>query len=231
MIKAFGAQVAMIPPSISNDIVKMYRPEFEQCLPRLEAIMNAGGPLATETGDYLAKKIHLVQVIGSTEAGSIAQLETDPEDWESFYFHPWAGGIVMEPKGDDLFEMVIKKIPGQENMQAVFHVFPNLEIFRTNDIFRKHPTKPYYTFVGRADDVLVLANGEKFNPVGMENTITSHTFVSGAVVVGMRRSQVALLVEKADHAPSSDEEFIDAIWPTILKANKEAPGHGQLSRR
>lgn len=92
----------------------------------------------------------------------------------------------------------------------------------------KHPTKPYHKFIGRIDDVLVLANGEKYNPVGSESIINGHPLVRGALIVGMRKTQVALLVEKSENAPASDQEFIDAIWPAIEKANKSAPGHGQL---
>lgn len=231
VIKYGRVQFASLPPSISNDIVKMYSAEFEECLPTLEKILTGGGPLATEAGQYLWNKVQILQLIGSTECGAIPTLRTDREDWEYFYFHPAAGGLVMEPREDGLSELVIKRMPGQEETQAVFQVFPDLQEWRTKDLYRKHPTKPYHVFVGRLDDVIVLANGEKFNPVGMENTINGHPMVKGSVVVGMRRNQVALVVEKADNAPSSDEEFLDAIWPAIQNANKDAPGHGQLFRK
>lgn len=231
VIKAARARCASLPPAISDGIVKHYRPDFEECLGTLDEIMNGGGPLPVETGEYLTKRLRIWQLIGTTESGSVPLLRTEPEYWDWFYIRPDFGGIVMEPRDDGLFELVITRMPGREHLQGIFLTFPDAKEWRSKDLFKKHPVKPYYLFMGRVDDVIVLANGEKFNPVGMEITINSNPNVSGAVVVGMRRDQVALVVEQAKGAPSSKAEFIDSIWPTIQVANKEAPGHGQLSKK
>lgn len=231
LIKATKSRIANLPPSISNDLFKLYRSEFEECFSHLKVVMNAGGPLSLETGEWLSKRVEVLQVIGSTESGAFPQLKTGPSSWEWFHFRPDLGGIVMEPRDDDLFEMIVNREPGQEKIQGAFLNLPDLQVWRTKDLFRKHPTEPYYIFVGRLDDVIVLANGEKFNPVGFENTVNSNPYVRDAIVVGLRRNQTALLVEKTDNAPSSDEEFVEAIWPTIQIANKEAPGYGQLSKK
>jgi long-subunit acyl-CoA synthetase (AMP-forming) len=52
--------------------------------------------------------------------------------------------------------------------------------------------------VGRADDVIVLANGEKVVPLPTEGALLSHNAVKGAILFGRERNQVGALVEPSD---------------------------------
>jgi long-subunit acyl-CoA synthetase (AMP-forming) len=76
--------------------------------------------------------------------------------------------------------------------------------------------------VGRVDDVLVLANGEKVVPGSTEGTIVSHEAVRGAVMFGRGRNQVGVLVETDTvHAFDPANEvalaaFRNLIWYTTL---------------
>jgi hypothetical protein len=136
----------------------------------------------------------------------------------------------MEPIGDDanVCEMVIYRDPKISQHQATFVAQPDISVWRTRDLFRKHPTKNIWLFTGRLDDVIVLSNGEKFNPVTMENMISGHSKVSGVLVVGLRRTQCALLLEARNS--EDGDSLIDEVWPTIQRANKVSPGHAQIAR-
>jgi aryl carrier-like protein len=106
-----------------------------------------------------------------------------------------------------------------------------------NDLYTKHPTKEnLWLYAGRADDIIVLSNGEKLNPTAMESILVSHPDVRGALVVGQARFAPAAILEFKDvlarKLVTAEERarIIDEIWPYIMEANKSAPGHAQIAR-
>jgi thioester reductase-like protein len=170
-----------------------------------------------------------VTVIGTTEALLLCTLlPSEPQEWG--YFH-WSSiaGVVMEPMEDGLYELVLK--PKDTQYQAIFHTFPGIEEYRTKDLFRQHASKPYlWKYSGRRDDIIVLSNGEKFNPVLTEKLVESHPLVKGALVVGQGKFQAGLLIEPewsrtSVHDPSA---IVDQIWPLVEQANREAPAHARI---
>jgi acyl-coenzyme A synthetase/AMP-(fatty) acid ligase len=51
------------------------------------------------------------------------------------------------------------------------------------DLYSPHPTKSgLWLYEGRADDIVVLANCEKFNPVEAEQMISSHPDIKAAII-------------------------------------------------
>lgn len=72
--------------------------------------------------------------------------------------------------------------------------------------------------VGRKDDVIVLASGEKTVPAPMESIITSSPMIQGAVMFGRQRSQVGILVEPRPECrldtrnDQAVQEFRDKVW-------------------
>ena len=70
--------------------------------------------------------------------------------------------------------------------------------YATRDVWVPHPTQTgLWRIVGRADDVLILANGEKVVPGPIEGVVSSSVHVLGAVLFGRERNQVGVLVEPA----------------------------------
>ncbi|EXJ70135.1 uncharacterized protein A1O5_07208 [Cladophialophora psammophila CBS 110553] len=123
-------------------------------------------------------------------------------------------------------------VPG---IQPVFELFPQLTEWPTRDIYTQYPHKPYlWRTCGRADDVIVLSNGEKLNPVDIESQIAkAHPAITGALVVGQGRFQPALIVEVGGIDVDKEKEkgdLLQAIWSTINAANKTSPKHGQLTK-
>lgn len=88
--------------------------------------------------------------------------------------------------------------------------------------------------VGRVDDVLILANGEKVVPGPTEGALLVHPFVHSAVMFGRERTQVGILVEPAEsHVFDPADEsalaaFRNAIWTTVEEANSTLPAFGRL---
>ncbi|TVY13347.1 Non-canonical non-ribosomal peptide synthetase FUB8 [Lachnellula arida] len=221
--------VLCAPPSLLGDLVKEYPNEFLAQAKKLDLIMYGGGPLSPEIGNFLTKHVRLGQLIGSTEANMFMNVHPDREDWQWFQWHPTHSGIELEKvENSELYEMVIRRQPGMERTQGIFKTMPHLQEWRTKDIYQKHPTKDLWLYRGRNDDVIVLSNGEKFNPVTMEGIVNGHPKVTGALVVGARRSQCALLIE--GNGVENTQEFLDSVWPTVEEANKVSPGHAQIAR-
>lgn len=200
-------------------------------LAKLELIVFGGGPLANETGDKLCKLTQLQSIIGSTEACILQGLVLqDPHDWRYFEWIP-GNGFVMEPADEELSELVIKR-GGNRASKAVFHTFPELQEWRTKDLFAPHPEKPgLWTYRGRRDDVIVFSNGEKYNPVGFEKALEGLALVRGALVVGQARFQTALIVEPAwESLPDNVDQIslVNELWPAIEQINKTSSSQGRI---
>lgn len=226
-IEAVKPTSGIFPPSILEDVSATDK--GINALGRLETVFFGGAPLASASGDKICHVTNLVTVIGSTEALLMCTLlPASPDEWG--YFH-WssAAGAVMEPAENDLCELVLKR--NDIKHQTIFHTFPEIQEWRTKDLFRQHPSKPYlWKYSGRRDDVIVLSNGEKFNPILTEKLIESHPWVKGALVTGQGKFQAGLLIEpewnQAD--TTNPSTLIDHIWPMIEQANREAPAHARI---
>jgi nucleoside-diphosphate-sugar epimerase/acyl-CoA synthetase (AMP-forming)/AMP-acid ligase II len=221
---------ALYPPSVLEDM--SHSEEALECLKGLDFVSFGGAPLAAETGDRLRRYTKLISAIGTSEIGWIPTLV--PEDEANWGYFEWlpAYGISMQDTGDNLYEMVIPRRPDSREYHGIFHTFPDRDIYRTSDLYTRHPTNPnLWKYYGRQDDVIVLSNGEKFNPVTMELIIETHPLVSRAVVVGQSKFQAGLLIEPHPELPEMDSNaFIEEIWPAVQAANQTIAAHGRVMK-
>lgn len=220
---------AMITPSVIESIGSSQA--GLDLLRRFKTIFFAGAPLSPEIGDKLCQDIHLQTIIGSSETGLIPNMvPIDKKDWAWFDWNPY-NNVHMQYATDGAYEMVLHRSETRD-FSGIFHTYPGIEEYRTKDLFVPHPTKAgLWRYRGRLDDVIVLSNGEKFNPIEIEQIIEGHPLVHRALVVGQGRFQSALLIEPNwQKMPEGHVEglLIDKIWPTVEKANGIAPGHGRL---
>lgn len=118
-------------------------------------------------------------------------------------------------------------------LQGIFKTFRNIDVFPTGDLYEKHPTKPHrWRLVGRQDDLVVLANGEKVQPRAIEEIISAYKNVKDVIVVGQGRFQLAAILELREY-PGNEQnlsELLEDIWPLVEKANAASPAHGRLLR-
>jgi acyl-coenzyme A synthetase/AMP-(fatty) acid ligase len=186
--------------------------------------------LAQSTGDFIIDntKATLTPVYGSTETCILNYLIPPRQHWSAFYFHP-THGPDLEPEDpsstSSLYEVVINKRKtvtlDHAIGQCIFQCFPQIEQWRTKDLFRKHETESgLWIFQGRKDDVIILSTGDKVNPVPKESLIQNHPMVTGALVFGNSRTKCGLLVEVKDHA--HQKELLEAIWGLVVKENEDS---------
>lgn len=198
---------------------------------KLSAVNYGGAPMAQATGKKLSSILRLQTIIGSSETSyTPGLLCVDPADW---CYHEWnpAFELRMEDMGEGLWELVLPR-PKLRKFHGIFHTHPHLEEYRTGDLFRPHPSKPgLWRYDGRRDDIIVLKNGEKFNPIDAEKLIESHPFVKHAAIFGQDRFQAALLIEPNwEELPSSwtSDDLKRTLWPLVEQANSLLPAHGKV---
>jgi hypothetical protein len=137
--------------------------------------------------------------------------------------------IWMKPFSNDTCELIV--LDGLKSKNASNSDDPP-NSFHTRDLFTPHPViADAWKFVGRLDDRITLANGEKVLPIPIEGRIRQNSRVKEAVVFGIGRDVPGLLIFRSDSVTHlSNEDFLSAIWPTVADANSHAEAFSQISR-
>ncbi|PLB54119.1 NRPS-like enzyme [Aspergillus steynii IBT 23096] len=230
-IRATRPAGALLPPSLLDDMSQSQ--EALECLGTLDSVYFAGAPLSRETGDKISKHTQLISVIGSTEMGLILSLVPEKqEDWDHFEWCP-EYGVDMQHVGEGLYELVIPRRENSRSIHGIFHTFPDKQEYRTNDLFVQHPSNPnLWKYHGRRDDVIVLSNGEKLNPVTLEMIVGSHPRIGRALLIGQSRFETSLIIEPKweEEGQIDKKEFIDDVWPTVQQANETVPNYGRIAK-
>ncbi|KZT27278.1 acetyl-CoA synthetase-like protein, partial [Neolentinus lepideus HHB14362 ss-1] len=211
--------------------------EAVKFLSTMEVVISGGGPLAVDIGDRLvAKGVHLRSGYAGTEFGAPSyfippQGLIDPKDWNYVHFDPRVS-IRMAPRDEGKYEL---QILNSESHPVLIHNISDVCGYATSDLFEKHPVKEgLWKIIGRVDDVITLASGEKTVPAPMESKILSSPLVVGAIMFGRGRNQVGVLIEpRQEHLMNTDDpaslaDFRNQIWSIVEEANKDAPGFSRI---
>ncbi|KAJ5900060.1 NRPS-like enzyme [Penicillium taxi] len=239
VLKATHVDNALLPPSLITELA--YSSDLlDYASKHLDFIAYGGGDLPQTIGDIVATKVKLVNRLGATEIGMLSSIQSlsnnDPlKDWRYINFHPELG-VDMRRVTEEEYELVMVRSPERERHQLPFNIFPELKEYSTHDLWVRHPDKnkaDLWRWSARTDDVIVFLNGEKTNPISMEQHIViANQEVNMALVAGTRRSQASLLVCYSDGKLSSSERAvaIEKIWPSIEEANMVCPAHARIAK-
>lgn len=232
---------AMVAPTIAENMLK-YEPGLEE-LAKLKQVMFGGGPMNPTAGAKLAKVLpHLAAFIGSTESGLyLVESYTGSEHWNAFKFLDM--GQRMEEVEPGLYELVFPRSDFIMKILLIFHSYPQLNEYRTKDLFAKVEGHPgWWTYRGRADNWIAMSNGLKFDPKNVEDAISAHPDVSSVMLAGERRFRLCLLIEleencypeqgfgSAEEEEAWREQMLEKLWPTIDAANHTAPKFGRVPK-
>jgi acyl-CoA synthetase (AMP-forming)/AMP-acid ligase II len=196
-----------------------------QAMKELREIIYGGASCPQDLGDMLVRQgVKLSNYYGSTEAGFL--LRYGGEGWNWLQVIPSAEPYIKwEPEGDDLFQLVVLK--GWPSL-----VMSNRDdgSYATKDLFQRHPTNPNaYRYMDRLDATIVLSNGEKANPILLENNVKRSRFVTEAVVFGAGKPTLGIIVIASEHAQGmSRDEFISSIAPDIERGNSKVPAYAKV---
>ncbi|KAJ7622622.1 putative aminoadipate reductase [Mycena polygramma] len=224
--------------AVPATILEWQSPHHVAYLKTLKLVVYCGGPLASRVGDFLfSEGVNITPIYGATEFGlptivKRRQAEEDAGEWEWLRFSSRVN-VHWVPEGDGTFECQFLTVP--ETHQVSVENLADVKGYSTKDLFERHPTKPdLYRIVGRLDDVLIMANGEKTVPGPMEDIMMASPLIAGAVMFGRERNQVGVLIEPNPHhkVDTSDDhqvaEFRNLIWPAIEEANEDAPAFARI---
>jgi thioester reductase-like protein len=210
-------------------------PDTVESLATLEHVAYAGGPLHQDVGTFLASKLgHLCSLFGATENGLLHMITSKNDKWDCI--RVFSGiGYRFDEVSEGSFELVIVKDDNTNKYHGIFEHFPDIREYRTKDLFEAVLGSPgWFRYRGRSDDLIVLSNGEKVDPIPMEIMIRSHALVKAALIVGEFRFAPSLLVElKEGYQPNTEaerQEMLQIIWPTVEEANRIAPTFSQISK-
>ncbi|KAH7886930.1 putative nonribosomal peptide synthetase [Phlebopus sp. FC_14] len=228
-----GSKILTVVPAFLEQWVTS--PEAVQQLKKLDYVIFGGGPLPVKVGDALcAAGVTLGCGYGATEFGIVTSFPDKKAiadgDWGWFGFPP-DFPLRWVPQGDGTYEC---QVLSSDTNQVAVENLPDVKGYATSDLFIKHPTKDLWTIVGRKDDVIILASGEKTVPAPMETIICSSPLIQGAIMFGRERHQVGILIDPRSEyvVKFGDEkavsEFKNKIWPVIEEANKTSPGFSRI---
>ncbi|KAM0814113.1 putative Carrier domain-containing protein [Seiridium cardinale] len=220
----------MVVPAMLQEI--LHEPDGMDFLRNLKFASVAGAPASAAVGDKVSSVVDLFNFIGSTETFPLPELHKDREDWLYHEFPPFMKHE-MQPydESEGTYELVIIADESNKDLCPLYHNVPGVNPYYTKDLFTRHPNKPnLYEYFGRRDDIIVLANGEKVNPIPLEQHVQGHASVLGALLVGNEKSQTALLVEpKEPLDKDSQASFLEFLWPQVVEANTHIPGPGRVA--
>ncbi|KAI0169257.1 hypothetical protein GGR52DRAFT_581433 [Hypoxylon sp. FL1284] len=221
-----------VPPSLVEQALQ--EPDGLDLFKNLDFISYAGAPFNPVLGERLSKVVDLTSSYGSTEIFSLPGLFPAREDWGWNEFNPHVKHeMQVFDDTEGIFELVVIADERNKDRAAVYYNLPGLTEYRTKDLFIQHPDKPQlFKFYGRRDDIIVLANGEKFNPIPFEANLQNHPSVKGALVVGSNRTQPALVLEPREPLNSQfdRDQWVQDLWPLIEESNKLVAGQGRIHR-
>ncbi|KAK7926774.1 Non-canonical non-ribosomal peptide synthetase [Apiospora marii] len=228
-------QGALLPPAIVEEMSQS--DECIQVMKKMSLIGFGGGQLPREAGNRLVKHgVTLANLIAATECCPFPiYWNKDPNQWQYFIYNSELFGCDWRKQEghDDVYEQVIVRKEENPRLQGYFYTFPEEKEVSTKDLYKPHPTLPnHWIYYGRADNIIVFSNGEKLNPVDIEDIVSDHAQLKGAVVVGSERFQAGLILEPFTHPRNEQERkaLLDSVWPLIEQANRETVAHGQIGR-
>lgn len=202
-----------------------------QRLGQLKQVINAGSAIPEDLGDkVVAAGTSISHFYGQTECGALMEPPKDRLLWSWVSPLPHSAPFLrFEPEGNsdqNLYHLVV--LPGLK--QKVFSDQPDGS-YATKDLFQRHPTDPsLWKFVARKDDIIVLVNGEKADPIPLEETVMANPNVKVAVAFGAGYDSLGLIVIRSEKSSSlSLEQYIELISPDIELGNSRVPAYARLS--
>ncbi|KAF7863237.1 hypothetical protein EAF04_007319 [Stromatinia cepivora] len=228
-------------PSITEQLFLDHNEDLKEEIAALKHIAWLGGPLSQKTGDFIISHTDAIlwQGFGSTESGMLPLLVPPRSHWSYIEFHP-KFSLELEPISPDspLCEVVLHKHhdPALSWSQPVFHMAPDQTMWRTRDILRRYEGSlpdgvgPLWKFENRIDDLIILSNASKVNPVHIETLLQSHPLLNGCLVFGEGQTRCGILLEPKEGSDLTEEKLIAMVWPDVEEANGTVPGHARIER-
>lgn len=228
LLRLSNARSLMSVPSILEDLLYLPRSEGVNALSTLDFVAVGGGPIKSSVGAALIEAgVKLLNHMGATEIGAIAPifLPSPDYDWRYLLLRKDIG-LRLEDPGD-----------GSGLLKLIGRPFGWSQEFPVQDLLQCNPRAPdsQFKLLGRSDDLIVLATGEKVLPRMMEMTVANDCRVKEAIAFGDGRFNVGLIIEASIDLDVKDEgqmsSYVEEIWPSVLAGNEFTDNHGKITSK
>lgn len=219
----------MTVPLILEDLCYAADEAGIKALQPLDFVACGGGPMKTTVAEILSSRgVRLLNHCGATEIGALAPIFNPRPDYDWHYF------VIRDDIGLRL-ENVLEK-PGCVKLIGRAPGWD--EDFIVQDFLQPNPKAPksQFQFLGRADDLIVLANGEKIRCTSLEANIANDPRITDVIAFGEGHNHIGLIIEVGPDLKldcSNREQiasFREEIWPTVENGNKDTDSHGTISK-
>lgn len=218
----------MSVPSILEDLLYLPQSEGISVLRTLDFVAVGGGPIKSSVGAALVDAgVKLLNHMGATEIGAIAPIFLPGPDYNWRYLLLRKDiGLRLEDPGD-----------GSGLFKLIGRPFGWNQEFPVQDLLQCNPRAPdsQFKILGRADDLIVLATGEKVLPRMMEMTVANDCRVKEAIAFGDGRFNIGLVVEASIDLNVKDEgemsAYVEEIWPSVQAGNEFTDNHGKITSK
>ncbi|CUS10367.1 unnamed protein product [Tuber aestivum] len=228
LLRLSNARSLMSVPSILEDLLYLPQSEGINFLRTLDFVAVGGGPIKSSVGAALVEAgVKLLNHMGATEIGAIAPifLPGPDYDWRYLLLRKDIGLRLEDPgDGSGLFRLIGRPFGwGRE--------------FPVQDLLQCNPRAPdnQFKILGRADDLIVLATGEKVLPRMLEMTVSNDCRVKDAIAFGDGRFNIGLVVEASIGLDVKNEEqvsaYVEEIWSSVQAGNEFTDNHGKVTSK
>ncbi|CEL05016.1 hypothetical protein ASPCAL06138 [Aspergillus calidoustus] len=224
LLRVSGASSLMTVPSILEDI--MLTGELGiRALKGLDFVAFGGGILKPAVGTQLAASgVRLLNHYGTTETGPLAPIFVPDDTYDWRYFRLRDG---MRLQLDE-----IAPFGDERRFKLTTYPFGLGAPFEIQDQLVCNPQHPETDFsaVGRNDDTIVLATGEKVQPQMLEAALCECPLVKAAVVFGENRFEIGVIVQPVRELVEDDETegFKQSIWPIVEGVRVKMDEHARI---
>ncbi|EPQ54396.1 acetyl-CoA synthetase-like protein [Gloeophyllum trabeum ATCC 11539] len=235
VLKSTGARSMLSVPSILEDILNLPGTDGLDALRKLDFIAIGGAPMKEPVGEALVKQgVKLLNHWGATEIGAIAPIERIPPGYDWHYLMPRTDiGLKFIPTVDN-------PSSSTQSYRLVGQAPGWTQPFVVQDLLEAHPVHPNQVrIMGRSDDLIVLATGEKVRPTGIERAVAEHPDVKDVLAFGDGMFSLGLLVEVGAGRRAGDdltegsealERLLAELDEYLAKGNEMTDKHGKVAR-
>lgn len=221
LIKATSASFLMTVPSILEDMAEDMAANASS-LVALELVVAGGGPMKPEVAARLVNHgVNLLNHFGATELGALAPIFRPKSDYDWHYLRLRKDmGLQLLPVDSEDSDGIFKLMARPVGHDSLFTLQDRLKL-------REGSTRDI-RLLGRNDDTIVLANGEKVMPQILESMLSELSEIRTALVFGNAQFEVGVLIEPASSILSDAEALTSRVWAKILEINPKLDAHARV---
>jgi long-subunit acyl-CoA synthetase (AMP-forming) len=236
MIKELSPKHMLILPLMVKELIeycdKVENSEGWDVLRTLDFVRYGGAQLPEFMIQTLFdNRITPISIVGNTECGVLMRsifykdsehlIPLTPAEEMQYTLKEW---------GDDVVEFIISK---DDSCLACVQDRDRDENgnYPTKDLFQVISREPLLLdYLSRADDTIIHVNGEKTNPIPMEDKINQCPYIDVCAILGNGQQMNTLLVQLnlSEVMASPLTEVFSSVMSFVKLANESAPSHSRI---